>query len=110
MDITKRDEMFDILCRLSDRQCDPIVKKRIKTLMGRPNEEIKDELLGIIDDAVYSSLTSNFEIMAMNHIWQAIGGTAQELAARNALLDTEDPSERKELQERFKWQCAGFHD
>lgn len=110
LDIEQRDKVFGIFCKLSDQQCDPVVKGRLQKMVGRPNVEIKDELLGIIDDAVYSSLTSGFEIAALRYIWDTIGGSAQELAERNQMLNTKDPAEQKELQRRFKWQCAGFHN
>lgn len=61
MNIAVRDEIFGTLCELSDRQCDPHVKDRLKTFIGRSNDDVKDELLGLIDDCVYAAWTSNFD-------------------------------------------------
>lgn len=105
IEVAARDEMFNILCQLSDRQCDPHVKARLKTFIGRPNEEIKDELLGLIDDSVYCAWTSDFEIKVMDTIWMGIGGSDQELKERNAKLN--DPAMKEEFKQRFKWTAAG---
>ena len=98
----KRDEMIDLLCQGSDRQIDDCVKPRLQALKGRANEDVKDELLGIIDDCVYAALTSDFTITAMNIMWENCGGTKQELQERNRLLD--DDAMIEELRPRFKWQ------
>lgn len=97
MVVEARDKMFDILCQMSDRQVDPKAKERIKALMGRPNEEIKDELLGLIDDIVYCSWTSSFEIKVLETIWMGCGGTKEELHNRS-VADT--PENRA----KYKWQ------
>ena len=104
MEADKRDEMFDMLCSMSDRQVDPQVKARLKTLKGRPNEEIKDELLGLIDDIVYCAWTSDFEIKVLNAMWEQIGGSKEQLAERNAQLN--DPAKKEEFKARFKWQAC----
>lgn len=119
MDVEKRDEMFGILCKMSDRQVDPAVKARLQGFIGRPNEEVKDELLGLIDDTVYCSWTSNFEIQVMESIWFEIGGSPEELKERNAQLnkvstdlDEQDITEEvyktrmEEFKQRFKWQAC----
>jgi hypothetical protein len=105
IEVVARDEMFNILCQMSDRQVDQQVKDRLKTFMGRPNAEIKDELLGLIDDSVYCAWTSDFEIRVMDTIWMGIGGSDQELKERNAKLN--DPSMKEEFKQRFKWTAAG---
>lgn len=73
-----RDELFLILTQLSDAQFDPAPKAHLKTLMGRPNEEIRKELLFLLDDCVYGSLCSSFEIAALDAIYHSIGGSEQE--------------------------------
>lgn len=102
MEVEKRDEMFNILSGMSDRQVDPAAKARLKTLIGRPNAEIKDELLGLIDDIVYCAWTSDFEIRVLETIWFNIGGSPEELAQRNAQLD----EKKEEFKNRFKWQAC----
>ena len=104
MEIDKRDEMFDMISGMSDRQVDPAVKTRLATLRGRANADIKDELLGLIDDIVYCSWTSDFEIMVLETIWFGVGGSKEELSERNAQMN--DPATRKALKERFKWKAA----
>jgi hypothetical protein len=89
---------------MSDRQVDPAVKTRLATLRGRANADIKDELLGLIDDIVYCSWTSDFEIMVLETIWFGVGGSKEELSERNAQMN--DPATRKALKERFKWKAA----
>jgi hypothetical protein len=66
MSVSERDELFSIICEASDRQVDPIVKRRLESYIGKPHEEIKDLLLDLLDDIAYRSLTSNFEIMALD--------------------------------------------
>jgi len=105
VDQAKRDEMFGILCKMSDRQVDQAVKDRLQTFIGRTNEEIKDELLGLIDDSVFCAWTSDFEIRVMERIWFEIGGSKEELAERNGQL--EDKSKLEEFKARFKWQACG---
>lgn len=103
LDLATRDEAFGQLLSMSDRGVDEKAKIRIRTFLGRPNAEIKDELLGLIDDCVHAAWTSDFEIWAMNTIWENIGGSKEELQDRNRQLD--DPSGKEKLRSRFKWQC-----
>jgi hypothetical protein len=102
-----RDEMIDNLCQLSDRQVEPCVKPRLQAIKGRPNKEVLDEWLGIIDDCVYAAWTSGFEIKVMHIMWLKMGGTEDALAQRNATFRTASPEKMLEFKERFKWQCAG---
>ena len=97
--IEARDELLATLCKLSDQQFDDSLKPRLRAIMGRPNAEIKDELLGIIDDCTYCSLCSAFEIKALHYIWIGCGGTEQELAERNRSLVA-----TAEQQKKYKWQ------
>lgn len=85
MNIEERDHMFDLICQMSDRQVDPYVKRRLPPLKSKPNEEIKDELLGIIDAIIYCAFTSSFELTMLQIIWKDIGGTNQELEDRTKL-------------------------
>ncbi len=94
-----RDEMIDALCQASDEQLDASVNPRLQSLKARANDDMKDELLGIIDDCCYASLTSDFTISLMRIIWMNCGGTEQELQERN--LNSEMI---EELRPRFKWQ------
>ena len=97
MEVADRDEMFNILCEMSDRQVDRKVKDRLKAFLGRPNEEIKDELLGLVDDIVFYSWTSDFEIKVLEQIWCGCGGSMQELHSRKV----EDTPENRA---KYKWQ------
>ena len=82
MEIQDRDEMFNMICQMSDQQVDENVKRRLQKLIGRPNTDIKDELLGLIDDIAFYAWTSNFEIQALHVIWLNIGGSEEELSKR----------------------------
>lgn len=76
MNMANRDKIFNALCEMSDRQVDPIVKSRIRQFIGRSDSEIKDELKILIDDIVYGSLTSDFEVMVLDTIWrEAVKGS-----------------------------------
>lgn len=105
LEVKKRDEMFATIMEMSDRQVDPIVKNRLKSFLNRSNEDIKDELLGLIDDIVCCSWTSDFEISILNIIWMNIGGSKTELLKRNKQL----PLKMKEWQDKYKWQVAHFN-
>lgn len=98
-----REEAIDLLCGMSDRALDDKAKPRLKALKGRTDEDVKDELLGIIDDCVYAAWCSDFEIQVLHTLWLQAGGTEQELQERNALL--RDKAKVEELRPRFKWQC-----
>lgn len=104
MNIETRDNTFDIICKISDQNVDPIIKNRLHAMVGRPNEDIKDELLGLIDDIVFSSLTSDFVIQCLSTVWESIGGSKKELAERNQQL--QDSEKKEEFQKRFKWQAC----
>lgn len=99
----KRDEMIGILCELSDKQFEPCAKERLKAIVGRTDNEAKDELLGLIDDCVFCAWCSNFEIKIMNILWEMSGGTPEELAERNRLLQEASVPVLKEFEQRFKW-------
>lgn len=96
MEQKDRDEAFDLIAGMSDRQVDPQVKTRLKAMMGQPNEEIKDELLGLIDDIAFYAWTSDFEIRVLHTIWLNVGGTEEELRNRDVSM-TEDNKAK------YKW-------
>jgi hypothetical protein len=102
MDISQRDKIFGILCSISDQQFDASAKRRLAAMIGRPNEDIKDELLGLVDDCVYYAWSGGFEIATLRFLWEDIGGSPEELAARNAAL--KEPARREELKNKYKWQ------
>lgn len=98
MDIEFRDKTFELMLNISDAGFDALAKQRLKTFMGRPNEEIKDELLGLIDDIVYYAWSSSFELMVLDQVWKEIGGSQKELEERNKTnLDT------PENKLKYKW-------
>src|SRR4051812_45273731 len=99
MEVAFRDETFELLCQISDQQVDAAVKRRLKAFRGRPNEEVKDELLGLIDDIVYCAWTSDFELKALYVIWLEIGGSEEELAERNRTLVHNEVNQAK-----YKWE------
>jgi hypothetical protein len=105
VEINERDGMIDVLCSMSDRQVDSIVKPRLQAIKGRPNSEVLDEFMGIIDDCVYSALTSDFEIRVMHVMWLNMGGTEESLTTRNQLLGKATLEQKVDLQNRFKWKC-----
>lgn len=97
MEVAERDKMFDLIAGMSDRQVDPQAKTRLKALMGRPNEEIKWELLGLIDDIAFYAWTSGFEIRVLHTIWLNVGGTEEELKNRDVSMTEENKA-------KYKWQ------
>jgi hypothetical protein len=60
MSLKKRDELFNYIIPMSDREVDPIVKNSLKDMFGKPNNEIEDDLAKLIGDIRYFSLTSGF--------------------------------------------------
>jgi hypothetical protein len=106
MEESARDEMIDILCTMSDRQVEPCVKPRLREIKGRPNAEVLDEFMGIIDDCVFAAWTSDFEIKVMHTMWISMGGTEEALAARNDSFRTATPEQMQEMQTRYKWKCG----
>ena len=110
--VDKRDEIFGMICEMSHQQVEPVVKTRLKAMAGKSNEDIKDELLGLIDDIVFCSWTSGFEIKILDHVWHSIGGSQEELDSRNRTLseDMKDKDKKKALQEKYKWQAAGQYE
>lgn len=98
MNETDRDAAFNLLIAMSDRQVDPIVKRRLTAMLGRPNAEIKNRLLGLMDDVAFGELTSNFELRVLDFIWRnACGGTHTELTTR-------DVSDTPENREGYGWE------
>ena len=94
------DSVIDLVCQGSDRQLDESVKPRLQALKDR--DDIKDELLGIIDDCAYAGLASDFTMQTLHVLWLQVGGSEEELRERNKLLD--NPAKIEELRPRFKWQ------
>lgn len=80
--IEHRDEMFGMICKMSDMQVDEAVKVRLRHFMGKPHDEIKDWLLGLIEDCRFASLTSSFEMQVLDTVWRCVGGTEEELENR----------------------------
>lgn len=83
--IDARDNLFHILCQMSDNQVDPTVKERLEEFIGKPDEDILTPLLYLIDDCCYFSLTSEFEINVLDRIWKDIGGTEEGRTALRAV-------------------------
>lgn len=110
MNVQTRDELIEKLCEGSDRQIDDSIKPRLKALQGRPNEEeVQCELLGIIDDCVYTALASGFTIRVLHMMLMNIGYTESKLAARNKIFSTDlTKSEKNALQDKFKWEAAQY--
>lgn len=107
-----RDHMFDIICQMSDSQVDPVVKTTLKEFIGKPNEEVKDPLIDLLDKIVYSALTSDFEIKVLNYIWFEIGGTEEELSKRIAkakpnLYDMLNKITEENIQESVEYGQSG---
>lgn len=99
-----RDIVIDQMCKLSDNALDAMIKPRLQALRGRPDIEIKDELLGIIDDCVAGSLTSDLMIYCLRKMWERCGGTKEEIIERNYLLKDENNINKLKL--KYKWECA----
>jgi hypothetical protein len=100
MEIKDRDEIFDIICRLSEQVLDPVVIPRLQALKNRSSEDIKDELLGIIDDIVFCAWSSDFIISVLHKVWISSGGKEEELTNRNT-------SPTPENKAKYKWKTRG---
>lgn len=72
-----RNKSIEILCKLSDRQFDPIAKNRLAALAGKPDAEAREELKAIIDMCVFGSLCSSFELKALDALWRDAGGVQE---------------------------------
>ncbi len=83
-------DLIDVLIQAPDRQLDDKLKPRLTALKNRPLPEIKDELLGIIDDCVFGSLTSGMVIRLLHNFWIHCGGTEKELQQRALLAIIEN--------------------
>ena len=98
------EKIIEMLCISSDRALDDRIKPRLRALVGR--DDIKDELMGIIDDCVFAGLTSDLVISILHRLWQDEGGTIEELKKRNDLLREGELSE--EMKKKFKWQMCPY--
>lgn len=76
--IEDRDKLIESLCQLSDEQFEARAKKRLKELLTKPHEEIKNKLRGIVAHCQYAAWCSDFEIWAMYTILDSIGWSKQE--------------------------------
>jgi hypothetical protein len=74
-----RDKILDGLLHLSDRQFDPIAKEKVREIIGLPDEEAKKKLLFLVDDCVYGSLSSSFEIKVLDVLYRQAGGSDEEM-------------------------------
>jgi hypothetical protein len=96
LDEEVRDDMLNVMCEMSDRQVDPKAKERMKLMLGRSNADIKDELLGLLDDIAFYAWTSDFEIRVLERIWFGCGGTQEEIQARDTSMTAENKA-------KYKW-------
>lgn len=76
-----RDEALGILLKLSDQQFDASAKAKVREIIGKSNEEAKKPLLFLLDDCVYSSLCSSFEIHVLDILYKQAGGSNEEMRA-----------------------------
>ena len=74
-----RDKILDGLLHLSDRQFDPIAKSQVREIIGLPDEEARRRLLFLVDDCVYGSLSSAFEIKVLDELYRRAGGSDEEM-------------------------------
>lgn len=105
MDQATRDDIFTCLCEMSDRRVADVLKPRIAALIGRTDADIKDEFLGIIDDAVYCALLPDIYIQYFEKMWMSFGGTKEELIERGANWEN-----NTDFKNKYKWQYCGCGD
>lgn len=91
------EEIFQTILSMSDQRVDPRLKRRLSALLGRPASDVKDELLGLIDDTVMYGWAASLVIRAMDMAWRMCGGTSEELQGRS----TADTPENRA---RYKWE------
>lgn len=63
-----------MLLNLSDRQFDPIAKDELRSVLSKPDEEMRDGLKRLLDMCVNGSLCSDFEIRVLDLAWRSFGG------------------------------------
>ena len=76
-----RDEILTGMLGLSDQQFDPSAKEKVREIIGKPDEEARKPLLFLLDDCVYSSLCSGFEIQVLDILYKQAGGSDEEKRA-----------------------------
>lgn len=81
--VRDRDSMLGTICEMSDRAVDPQVKERLLHMIGKPNAEIKDDLIQLVDDAAHHSWMNGWMIHNLFEIWMNCGGTQREFSERN---------------------------
>ena len=75
-----RDKILNGLLQLSDRQFDPHAKEGVKKIIGmKDNEEARKEILFLLDECVFGSLCSDFEIRVLDILYRQAGGTDEEM-------------------------------
>lgn len=70
-----QNEFIHLVCSMSDREVDPTVKTRLAALRNKPNSEIIEEWLSILDDCCNYALTNDFIISCLSAAWTMMGGT-----------------------------------
>lgn len=95
MNETQRDELFSILLEMSDLQFDGKAKEQLKNMVGRPNAEIRLELVALIDDCVRYSWVGCMELKALQFVHMKMGGTESDFtegpnAERRARIEKEE--------------------
>ena len=74
-----RDEILTSMLGLSDRRFDPSAKENVKKLIGMSDEEVRKPLIFLLDDCVYGSLCSGFDINLLDVLYRQAGGTDEEM-------------------------------
>jgi hypothetical protein len=60
------EEMLALLGQAPDDQIDKKITKRLRNLIGKPIPEIKTEVMHVIDDCVFGSLSSGFALETLH--------------------------------------------
>lgn len=61
-------------------QLDPSMVKKLQSLEGKSDKEVKTGLHEILDRCVYSSLASDFVVRILQYEWQQLGGKSDDPA------------------------------
>lgn len=60
------DGLLTLLCSAPESQLSDCIVKRIKSIIGKPKDEVKKGLVSILDDCANYSLASDFTMTTLN--------------------------------------------
>ena len=77
-DLDLAHETIKQLSEAPDTQLSKEMCEHLKTLHGKPKEEVADGLLYVLDMSAQGSLASEFTMNVLNMVWNNLGGKVNE--------------------------------